>query len=146
MSDPSYGMDIPAAHPRPRPPKSSTSDAPRESGALRTSVWETVLQLGLGMNPIVADWIFDNQLAEEGETSEVVTMSVCALALCQEKFRRLSGSQCLIRYFSFTCPSQVMTCSMYVCDRRFISTASPPNPFELEQRIAPASTHTLPFD
>lgn len=80
------------------------------------------------------------------QTSEVVTMSVCALALCQEKFRRLSGSQCLIRYFSFICPSQVMTCSMYVCDRRFISTASPPNPFELEQRIAPASTHTLPFD
>lgn len=71
MSDPSYGMDIPAAQPRPRPPKSSTSDAPRESGALRTSVWETVLQLGLGMNPIVADWIFDNQLAEEGEVRTI---------------------------------------------------------------------------
>jgi len=71
MSHPSYGMDIPAAHPRPRPPKSLTSDAPRESGALRTSVWETVLQLGLGMNPIVADWIFDNQLAEEGEVRTI---------------------------------------------------------------------------
>lgn len=67
MSHPCARMDIPAARPKPRPQNPSISGASRETGAFRTSVWETVLQLGLGVNPTVANWIFDNQLAEEDE-------------------------------------------------------------------------------
>jgi len=67
MSHPSVRMDIPVARPRTRPQNPSMSGVSRESGAFRTSVWETVLQLGLGVNPTVANWMFDNQLEEEDE-------------------------------------------------------------------------------
>jgi len=70
MSHPSARiMEIPAARPRPRPQNPSISGA--ESEALRTSVWETVLQLGIGVNPTVANWMFDNKLAEEDEVRTI---------------------------------------------------------------------------
>jgi len=61
MSHPCARMELPAARPRPRPQNPSTSGASHETGAFRTSVWETVLQLGLDVNPSVANWIFDTQ-------------------------------------------------------------------------------------
>ena len=67
MSHPCARMDIPAARPRPRPQNPSMCSASHETEAFRMSVWETVLQLGLDVNPTVANWIFDNQLAEEDE-------------------------------------------------------------------------------
>ena len=47
---------------------SSTSNpAPRESSALRASVLDAALELGIGSNPLMADWMFNNTLAEEDE-------------------------------------------------------------------------------
>lgn len=57
--------------PVPRPaPASKASGAPqltRESNALRASVLDAALELGLVSNPLVADWMFDNSLPEEDE-------------------------------------------------------------------------------
>ncbi|KAG6840437.1 hypothetical protein C0991_006749 [Blastosporella zonata] len=55
--------------PRPAPP-AATSGSPtdkRESNALRASVLDVALQLGIGNNSTVADWMFNNPLAEEDE-------------------------------------------------------------------------------
>lgn len=61
--------------PVPRPPpvssfaRSSTDDTPpnRESNALRASVLDAALQLGIGTNSTVANWMFNNSLEEEEE-------------------------------------------------------------------------------
>jgi hypothetical protein len=57
--------------PVPRPaPASKASGGPqltRESNALRASVLDAALELGLVSNPLVADWMFDNTLPEEDE-------------------------------------------------------------------------------
>lgn len=69
-----------AAIPRPRPvaspPTSSTSADPinRDSNALRASVLETALQLGIGSNSTVADWMFNNSLEE---VDEEVSLILC---------------------------------------------------------------------
>ncbi|KAF8900889.1 hypothetical protein CPB84DRAFT_1010943 [Gymnopilus junonius] len=39
----------------------------RESNALRASVLDAALELGIGTNPLVADWMFNNALKEEDE-------------------------------------------------------------------------------
>ncbi|KAJ3566160.1 hypothetical protein NP233_g7177 [Leucocoprinus birnbaumii] len=80
MSNHGHGVDIPPARPRPRPPKPTIPDASRESGAVRASVLDAAMELGLGVNPAVADWMFNNQLKEEDEelipTSPGLTHSV----------------------------------------------------------------------
>lgn len=61
----------------PRPPKqvavtAQAEDAPnRDSNALRASVLETALELGIGGNNSLANWMFTNTLAEEEEEDEV---------------------------------------------------------------------------
>lgn len=67
MSHHGYGMEIPPARPRPRPQKPQNPDLSRDSGAVRESVLDAAMQLGLGANPAVADWMFNNQLKEEDE-------------------------------------------------------------------------------
>ncbi|KAJ3500379.1 hypothetical protein NLJ89_g9824 [Agrocybe chaxingu] len=59
----------------PRPPSAyrPKAKAPsRSSNALRASVLEAALELGVGTNPLVSDWMFSNSLKEEDE-------EVCAL-------------------------------------------------------------------
>ncbi|KAF5375933.1 hypothetical protein D9615_008278 [Tricholomella constricta] len=54
--------------PRPAPTHSSpASPVNRESNALRASVLDVALQLGIGSNSLVADWMFNNSLTEEDE-------------------------------------------------------------------------------
>ncbi|PPQ69926.1 hypothetical protein CVT26_013251 [Gymnopilus dilepis] len=42
----------------------------RESNALRASVLDAALELGIGTNPLVADWMFNNALKEEDEEEQ----------------------------------------------------------------------------
>lgn len=63
-----------AAIPRPRPTASSSTSPTgsaepinRDSNALRASVLETALQLGIGNNSTVANWMFNNSLEEVDE-------------------------------------------------------------------------------
>ncbi|KAH9475032.1 hypothetical protein JR316_0012134 [Psilocybe cubensis] len=61
-----------AAVPRqqlPRPAGSSQPNA-RESNALRASVLDAALELGIGSNSLVTDWMFNNPLAEEDEEED----------------------------------------------------------------------------
>ncbi|CAA7264454.1 unnamed protein product [Cyclocybe aegerita] len=54
----------------PRPPSAYRPKAKipsRSSNALRASVLEAALELGVGTNPLVADWMFSNSLKEEDE-------------------------------------------------------------------------------
>lgn len=57
--------------PRPRhPPVSNDNSQPtqsRESNALRASVLDAALELGIGANSTVANWMFNNALEEEDE-------------------------------------------------------------------------------
>jgi len=75
MSHP-CAMELPAARPRPRPQNPSMSSASHETGAFRASVWETVLQLGLDVNPSVANWIFDTQHEVRAQFSFFVAIRV----------------------------------------------------------------------
>ncbi|KAF5319456.1 hypothetical protein D9619_008463 [Psilocybe cf. subviscida] len=61
-----------AAAARPRPPKSAVEpgSSARESNVLRASVLDAALELGLGTNPIVAGWMFNNALPEEDEEEQ----------------------------------------------------------------------------
>ena len=82
--------------PRPRPARaakwSSSSPPPsnlagsRDSNALRASILDTALELGIGSNSLVTDWMFNNPLMEEPE--DAVSL------LCSYKFyfRVFSGT------------------------------------------------------
>jgi hypothetical protein len=68
----------------------------RESGAVRESVLEVAMQLGLGVNPAVADWMFNNQLKEEDEVSVLFSPSqagLCFSVLWLEALQRVSSAQ-----------------------------------------------------
>ncbi|KAF9220598.1 hypothetical protein BS17DRAFT_308002 [Gyrodon lividus] len=54
-----------ASHPRRRPQNSN-----RNSNIVRASVLETALELGVAQNSTVANWIFNNPLAEEPEEEQ----------------------------------------------------------------------------
>ncbi|KAJ6466604.1 hypothetical protein C8R47DRAFT_1326241 [Mycena vitilis] len=60
----------PKAIPRPAPAQSPTEPVNRESNALRASVLDAALELGLGANGSVANWMFNNTLEEEPEEME----------------------------------------------------------------------------
>lgn len=63
-------LDAPqAARPRLRPYKQPSQPVARESNALRASVLDAALQLGIADNTAVADWMFNNTLKEEDEAS-----------------------------------------------------------------------------
>ena len=49
----------------PSPPSNLASS--RDSNALRASILDTALELGVGSNPLVTDWMFNNPLMEEPE-------------------------------------------------------------------------------
>ena len=62
--------------PRPRPaqaakwsppPPPSNLASSRDSNALRASILDTALELGIGSNPLVTDWMFNNPVIEEPE-------------------------------------------------------------------------------
>lgn len=64
--------------PRPRPARAakwSSSSSPsiqaasRDSNALRASILDTALELGIGTNSLVTDWMFNNPLIEEPENA-----------------------------------------------------------------------------
>ena len=75
--DPNFSFPrLPAPTLRPRPiPKATASpeadnsslNNERDSNALRASVLDVALQLGLGTNNAVAHWMFSNSLEEEAE-------------------------------------------------------------------------------
>jgi hypothetical protein len=48
-------------------PAGSADLANRDSNALRASVLDTALQLGVGSNSTIANWMFNNVLEEEEE-------------------------------------------------------------------------------
>ncbi|PFH47051.1 hypothetical protein AMATHDRAFT_153075 [Amanita thiersii Skay4041] len=52
---------------RPRASLNREVSGHRESNALRASVLDVAMQLGLGKNSAVADWIFNNPVTEEDE-------------------------------------------------------------------------------
>ena len=58
----------PVARARPRPNKVGHG-GPRESNALRASVFDVAMELGLGSNNLVAEWMFSNAVQEEDEVS-----------------------------------------------------------------------------
>jgi len=67
--DASFTFPRPQA-PVPRPALASKAGGPqvaRESNALRASVLDAALELGLVSNPLVANWMFENSLPEENE-------------------------------------------------------------------------------
>ena len=67
--DASFTFPRPQA-PVPRPAPASKAGGPqvsRESNALRASVLDAALELGLVSNPLVANWMFENSLPEENE-------------------------------------------------------------------------------
>ena len=62
--------------PRPRPARAAKWSSPsppsnlassRNSNALRASILHTALELGIGTNSVVTDWMFSNPLVEEPE-------------------------------------------------------------------------------
>ncbi|GLB42814.1 hypothetical protein LshimejAT787_1202630 [Lyophyllum shimeji] len=66
-----------APPPRPAPPSGSSTSptsgstsSNRDSNALRASVLDAALQLGIGTNSTVANWMFNNALPEEAEENQ----------------------------------------------------------------------------
>jgi len=53
----------------PRPPRPGTGKGSnsRNSNALRASVLDVALELGIGSSSLVTNWMFDNSLQEEEE-------------------------------------------------------------------------------
>ncbi|KIM44016.1 hypothetical protein M413DRAFT_9280 [Hebeloma cylindrosporum] len=62
----------PVPRPAPASKASGGTHMTRESNALRASVLDAALELGLVSNPLVADWMFDNSLPEEDEEQDQV--------------------------------------------------------------------------
>lgn len=59
---------LPPGTPLPRSrPVNTSSATSRESNALRASILDTALELGIGNNSLVTAWMFDNSLQEEEE-------------------------------------------------------------------------------
>ena len=56
-----------APTPRPPPARKQEESAPRDSSALRASVLDAALELGIGSNSLVTDWMFNNAVDEEDE-------------------------------------------------------------------------------
>jgi len=51
-----------------RPPKQQQKDAAsRDSNAIRASVLDVALELGIGATSLGADWMFNNSVSEEDE-------------------------------------------------------------------------------
>jgi hypothetical protein len=57
----------PSPIPRPSAVQSPTEPVHRESRAIRASVLDVALELGLGANGTVANWMLNNSLEEEEE-------------------------------------------------------------------------------
>lgn len=55
--------------PAPRARTAVASNGPRKSNALRASVLDAALQLGLTNDSLVAEWMFSNTVQEEDEVS-----------------------------------------------------------------------------
>ncbi|KAJ3523862.1 hypothetical protein NMY22_g11251 [Coprinellus aureogranulatus] len=62
------GVGAGHARARPRPNKVGAS-GPRESNALRASVFDVAMELGITNNNLVAEWMFNNAVQEEDEVS-----------------------------------------------------------------------------
>ena len=57
---------------RPRPAHKQVEGVSRDSNSLRASVLDAALELGIGSNSLVADWMFNNAvMEEEGDENEV---------------------------------------------------------------------------
>ena len=61
----------------PRPPRPGTAKAPnsRNSNALRASVLDVALELGIGSSSLVTNWMFDNALQEEEEVGQLFSLA-----------------------------------------------------------------------
>jgi hypothetical protein len=68
FKQPGVGVGAGHARPRPRPNKVGAS-GPRDSSAVRASVFEVAMDLGITSNNLVAEWMFSNTLQEEDEVS-----------------------------------------------------------------------------
>jgi len=63
---------LPYPQARPRPAHKQVEGVSRDSNTLRASVLDAALELGIGSNSLVADWMFNNAvLEEEGDENEV---------------------------------------------------------------------------
>lgn len=128
--DPNFSFPrLPVPIPRPRPASKATappeadntsSNNDRDSNALRASVLDVALQLGLGTNNAVANWMFNNSLEEEAE--EVGMLSPlpirCAGSfpptriLAQPSFPLLPYSHPLISIVTYPFSAQVIPSSL----------------------------------
>ena len=63
---------LPYPRARPRPAHKQVEGVSRDSNTLRASVLDAALELGIGSNSLVADWMFNNAvMEEEGDENEV---------------------------------------------------------------------------
>lgn len=77
---------------RPRPSHKQVDNVSRDSNTLRASVLETALELGIGSNSLVADWMFNNAVTEEeGDENEVGknTLTLCSIFIFSFGFYQL---------------------------------------------------------
>ncbi|KAJ7106497.1 hypothetical protein C8R43DRAFT_209855 [Mycena crocata] len=80
----------PQAVPRPAPAQPQAEPVQRESNALRASVLDAALQLGLGANGTVANWMFNNTLEEEEEEVDEDAVGRGPLSATSDEFASYS--------------------------------------------------------
>ena len=68
---------LPYPQARPRPAHKQVESVSRDSNTLRASVLDAALELGIGSNPLVADWMFNNAVIEEEGDENEVRMNFC---------------------------------------------------------------------
>ncbi|KAF8995541.1 hypothetical protein BDQ17DRAFT_1430286 [Cyathus striatus] len=95
--DPNFSFPRPQAPiPRTRPlhPAATPNlEVNRESNALRASVLDAALQLGIGSNNLVAAWMFNNPVQEEEEEDQVSpSLTYGSSATSDESFRPYPGT------------------------------------------------------
>ncbi|KAF8207148.1 hypothetical protein K438DRAFT_426029 [Mycena galopus ATCC 62051] len=79
--------------PRPQPVSQSPTESPhRESNALRASVLDAALALGLGENGSVANWMFNNAVEEEEEAEDEDASSRAPLSATSDEYGNYSYS------------------------------------------------------
>ncbi|KAJ6630998.1 hypothetical protein B0H10DRAFT_702776 [Mycena sp. CBHHK59/15] len=77
--------------PSPRPAaQTPTEPVNRESNALRASVLDVALELGIAANGGVANWMFNNTLEEEDEDEDAVTSMRAPLSATSEEYAAYS--------------------------------------------------------
>lgn len=109
---------------RPRPAQaaklSSSLSSPnlagsRDSNALRASILDVALELGIGSNPLVTDWMFNNALQEEDEVSFFPSSSIAVV---------LHVNSLLLLFYQEPVPSPGLTYGSPTSEESMLSLSS----------------------